>query len=124
MAKIESMSIGEFAIRDFTLENEIKARKRIKIIKYSSITATFILLPNTTFAATSLDQSARQVYSRLLSIGKWIIIIKGAIDTINHSVKGDFDTAKKSFLSYLVVYLILNGLPWAFNEVDKLFSEL
>lgn len=67
-----------------------------------------------------IDKGANVLYDRLLLIGKWIIIIKGAFDTISHTVQGDFVSARKSGLSYLLVYVILRGLPWAFRQVDNL----
>lgn len=70
--------------------------------------------------ATGIDAGANKLYDRLLFIGKWIIIVKGAFDTISHTVQGDFVSARKSGLSYLMVYVILKGLPWAFRQVDNL----
>lgn len=69
---------------------------------------------------TGIDAGANKLYDRLLFIGKWIIIVKGAFDTISHTVQGDFVSARKSGLSYLMVYVILKGLPWAFRQVDNL----
>lgn len=102
-------------------------KKIIKIILIAG-TATVIFL--TTYdiglasTGTGIDASATKIYGKLLSVGKWIIIIKGAIDTINHTIQGDFNSAKKLFLSYLVVYLVLQGLPWAMNQVDEVFKGL
>jgi hypothetical protein len=67
---------------------------------------------------TGVDAGARKLYDRLLQIGRWIITIKGAFDTVSHTVQGDFVSARKSGLAYLMVYAILKGLPWAFDQVD------
>lgn len=76
------------------------------------------------FAASTIDTGAQVLYGKLMNIGKWIIIFKGGFDTVKHMVNGDFDGAKKGFVSYLVVYLFLLGLPWAMNEVDAIFVDL
>lgn len=76
------------------------------------------------FAAGSLDESANRVYYKLVEVGKWIIIFKGGMETIKAAGGGDFDSAKKSFFSYLIIYLLLLGLPYGFNEIDKLFADL
>lgn len=126
MTKTESMSINEFMSRDFKLERTESRRNKIKlVVTVSGITLAITFSGLDIVNATSgIDIQARKIYDKLLTVGKWIIVIKGGIDTINHSVQGDFDTAKKSFLSYLIVYLVLNGLPWAMDEVDKVFNEL
>jgi hypothetical protein len=69
-----------------------------------------------------IDAGANKLYNRLLLIGKWVITIKGAFDTISHTVQGDFVSARKSGLSYLLVYVILRGLPWGFRQVDILLT--
>lgn len=74
--------------------------------------------------ATGIDAGAEKIYKKLVRIGKWIIIIKGAFDTISHTVQGDFVSARKSGLSYMLVYVILLGLPWAFKQIEGLFDEV
>jgi hypothetical protein len=74
--------------------------------------------------ATGIDAGAEKIYKKLVRIGKWIIIIKGAFDTISHTVQGDFVAARKSGLSYMLVYVILLGLPWAFKQIEGLFDEV
>lgn len=71
-----------------------------------------------------LDAGAQKLYHKLISIGKWVIIIKGAFDTIQATVQGDFVQARKSGLAYLMVYAILLGLPWAFGQVEQLFEGM
>lgn len=83
----------------------------------------FGAIPIISSADSGIDIAARGIYKKLLSVGKWIIIIKGGIDTVNSVVQGDHASAKKSFLSYLVVYVILQGFPWAMDEIDRTFSE-
>ena len=75
-------------------------------------------------ASNGIDAGAHILYDKLLLVGKWIIIVKGGIDTINSVVQGDLGSAKRNFLGYLVVYMVLNALPWAMNEVDTIFKQL
>lgn len=125
MSKVETMTIKQFMSRDFKEENR---QKRNRLIKHSihvgAYALLFIGIPDLTFAASGIDAAASSIYTKLLLVGKWIIIIKGAIDTINNTVQGDFGSAKKSFLSYLMIYMILNALPWAMNEVDNVFKGI
>lgn len=92
------------------------------------IAASTIGFPDFTFAATDgfsvIDQKANEFYHKIIKVGKWFIIIKGAVDIIRNVVKGDFDSAKKSGLSNVMIYVILLALPWTFEQVDLLFSDL
>ena len=127
MAKIKSMTIKEFMNYDSEKE---KALRKVKVKKAVIATTTIVVTATSIYftgfdhalAATSIDKSANIIYGKLLLVGKWIIIIKGAIDTINNTVQGDFNSAKKSFLSYLIIYLILNAFPWAMDQVDTMFK--
>jgi hypothetical protein len=76
------------------------------------------------FASSGIEAGAEKLYAKLLSVGKWIIIFKGGFDTIKNMANGDFDSAKKGFVGYLLVYLLLFGLPWAMDEIDIIFKEL
>ena len=75
-------------------------------------------------AGTGIEVGAKQLYAKLISLGKWVIIFKGGFDIIKRMTDGDFDGAKKGFLSYLIVYIFLLGLPWAMDQVDTLFNGL
>lgn len=130
--KIKTISLEEFKTK-LNKEKEVvcyivDGKKVVKstLSKASVLgitAATFIIFSGTVSASSGIDDAARGIYSKLLLVGKWIIIIKGGIDTVNNVVQGDFGTAKKSFLSYLVIYIILQGLPWAMDEVDKTFKS-
>jgi hypothetical protein len=79
----------------------------------------------TAFAAeSSIDANAGKLYHKLIGIGKWIVLMKGAFDTISHTVQGDFVAARKAGLAYMLVYVILLGLPWAFDQIEGLFEEM
>lgn len=76
------------------------------------------------FASSGIETGAERLYDKLLSIGKWVIIFKGGFDIIKHTAAGDFDSAKKGIISYLLVYIFLFGLPWAMDEIDAIFKDL
>jgi hypothetical protein len=133
MRKIQTMTISGFMngayknddgmIKKFTLHLERNH------IAYKVIGTTLIIfvaggLDGSALASSGIDEGAKKIYYKMVNIGKWVIICKGGWDTIQSTVQGDFDSAKKRFISYLLVYLILLGLPWAMDEVDNLFNEM
>lgn len=73
--------------------------------------------------AGGIDSGGKRIYSKLIEVGKWVIIIKGGIDTIQKASQGDFDGSKRSFLSYLLIYTILWALPWGMNQIDEVFKD-
>jgi hypothetical protein len=75
-------------------------------------------------ASTGIDIGAEKVYKKLVNIGKWVIIIKGGIDTIKSVADGDMHGVKKNVLGYGVTYAVLWGLPWMMHEIEKLFEGL
>jgi hypothetical protein len=129
--KVQRINFNEFMSGEYQLKvkkiKEIRKGRVYKVILVGGLTLVMLHtgLGSTAFAAgTGIDVGAYQIYKKLLLIGKWIIIVKGGIDTINAMVQGDHPAAKRGFLTYLVVYLILNGLPWAMGEIDTLFKEM
>ena len=95
------------------------------IIKVAGITLFLLIgLPGTSHAATGIDIVADKLYKKLLNVGKWVIIIKGGIDTIQNAVQGDLQASKKNFLGYLLVYIVLWALPWGLKQVDIMFADL
>jgi hypothetical protein len=131
MASVQTMTIPQFMQRDFHINTHIDkliAHMKRHKIAYRIIGTTIIIMLATAdvaFAATTgIDVGGRRIYSKLLSLSKWVIIIKGGFDIINNTVKGDFDVAKKSFFSYLMVYIILLGLPWALDQIDMVFNDI
>src|SRR5690606_25778005 len=75
-------------------------------------------------ATATLDEKAKDLYfKKFLGIDKWIIVGKGGWDTVNKTIKEDFDGAKKSFLQYLLVFGILYALPFGLDQVESVFSE-
>jgi hypothetical protein len=120
-------SISEFLHREqepFSVKIERHFKKYGFVYKAAGISIILLTSGGTVLASSGIEAGAQQLYSKLLSIGKWIIIFKGGFDIIKNMASGDFDSAKKGFISYLVVYVFLFGLPWAMNEVDSIFKEL
>lgn len=131
MKAFESMSISEFMSRDFKEEfriESIEKRKRVTRITIKvGLATSFIIMSGfdvTIAAGTGIDDGAGRIYSKLLEVGKWVIIIKGGISTINFMIQDDATSARKAFFSYLIVYAILHGLPWGMNQVDDVFRDL
>ncbi|TVY07194.1 hypothetical protein [Paenibacillus cremeus] len=95
------------------------------VIKVAGLGAIlFVGVSGTSFANAGIDVKADQVYKKLLTIAKWVIVFKGGIETIKSVADGDHGAVKKNFLGYGVTYAILWGLPWMMKEIDKLFSEM
>ncbi|MGI0016639.1 MAG: hypothetical protein ACREBU_24715 [Nitrososphaera sp.] len=135
MKKIQRMSLHQFLNGDVVDQESFvkKAKKHIVqnksfYIVVGGMTMFFLFcgFDGAAVAAGSngIDRGMSALYKRLISIGKWILVIKGAIDVIQSVTTGDFEIAKKRALGYLLSFLILLGLPWAFGEMERLFDGL
>lgn len=132
MKKIEKMSVREFLNGKEQETFQTKCARHFKkhgmLYKIAGSTVV-ILMAGGGFdcalaASSAIDAKANLIYYKLMDVGKWIIIFKGSIDTIKAVGNGDFDSAKKSFFSYLLIYILLLALPYGFEEIDKLFSNV
>ena len=109
----------------FSVKVERHLKKYGTVYKIAGVTIILLVgIGGTAFASSGIEAGAQALYMKLLSLGKWVIIFKGGFDTIKHMASGDFDAAKKGFLSYLIVYIFLFGLPWAMDEIDGIFKEM
>lgn len=133
MASIEKMTIPQFLNGNYhkdssnIIDNITIHLKRHKVAYRIIGTTIFIFLVATdvAFAAsTGIDAGGRRIYAKILQIAKWTIIFKGGWGTISNTLSGDFETAKKSFLQYLMIYVILLGLPFALDEIDNVFKDI
>jgi hypothetical protein len=135
MAATQTMTIPQFLNGSYKVIDEenrilnklIAHMERHKVAYRVIGTTVFIFLAtaDVAFAAsTGIDVGGRRIYTKLLNVSKWIIIIKGGFDIVNATIRGDYDVAKKSFFSYLMVYIILLGLPWALDQVDTVFKDI
>ncbi|MFZ7945648.1 hypothetical protein [Neobacillus sp. 19] len=109
----------------FSSKVERHFKKYGMIYKVAGI--TFIILASGigshTFAAGFIDVEATKLYRELVGIGKWFIAFKGGVEVIKSVGSGDFDSAKKSFFSYLLTYLFLLALPYGLDKVDSIFNN-
>lgn len=128
---MKSMSISEFMQDKKPTDFRGKFNRHMKKygFVYKVIGTTIIIFVaggglDYASASTGIDVAARGLYKELVRVGKWIIIFKGGMDTIKSIGNGDFDAAKKSFFSYLLVYLLLLGLPYGMDKVDQVFNGL
>jgi hypothetical protein len=125
---MEIIQLSEFMRREkktsvivIDLHDHLKTKK--KYYYAAGVTLILVGLPDIASASTGIDAGARKIYDKLLLVGKWVIIIKGGIDTIGAITNGDVDSAKKKFLGYLLAYAALQALPWGMDQVDLLFKE-
>lgn len=112
---------------------EIRKGKIYKILLVSGLTAIVLLSGDLVSAQEvvtavagdeAIEKGANLIYGKLLLVGKWIIIVKGGVATINNMLQEDYGAAKRGFLTYLVVYVILHGLPWSLAQVDTVFRGM
>lgn len=99
------------------------------VYRIGAITVVFILAAATGVSADALgspagdiDRTVNSLYKELLKVGKWAIIIKGAFDTVSNTIQGDFVAARKNAFAYMLVYVILLGLPWVFEKIEDVFQ--
>jgi hypothetical protein len=136
MARIETLTFRQFYDYDYdtdsTIDKIIQHLKKHKI-KYQIVGITIIIFATgifdtsvfaTSTGGTGLDAGGRHIYRKLVGLGKWVIIIKGGFDSIQSAIKGDFGSAKSSFLQYLLIYIILLALPWSLNQIDEVFKNI
>lgn len=125
-----TMSIPDFVRHGWQQERKIDVflahleRHKIKYRIIGTAIILFLGVSGIAFADTGIDKGAKKLYTQLIGVGKWVIIIKGGIDTIKAVTEGDFQSTKTKFLGYVLTYCILWALPWAFDEVEKLFKEM
>lgn len=131
MAKVKTVG----SVKDFVNNRESKIKRFIDdnsiVIKAVGLTVGIIAasqfgLVDMALASdkSAIDIQAEKIYYKIVNIGKWFIVIKGAFDIIKNVTNGDFDSAKKNGLGYVLIYVILHALPWGFEQVDAAFKEL
>lgn len=132
MKKLQCMSIHQFLNGQYDRESIIRKVQRhigqnksfyISVAGYS-VFFLFCGIDGSAMAASGIDHGMSQMYKKVLSVGKWILIIKGGIDVIQSVTTGEFEMARKRAIGYILSFLILLGLPWAFGEVERLFDDL
>lgn len=86
------------------------------------VAVAVLLVPEAVCAFTGIEAGARNLYTKVVGIGKWVIIIKGSIDCIQSVLNGDFQRAKQQFFGYLLCFGIMLALPWGLEQVEALFE--
>lgn len=112
------------SIKETLISHFEKHKIAYRIIGTTIIIFASGILDQNVLAATGIDAGGNRIYSKLVNLGKWVIIFKGGFDTIQNTLKGDMDMARKSFLQYLMIYVILLALPWSMRQVDTVFTDL
>jgi hypothetical protein len=105
----------------------IHFKKNKKVyIRIGLITTTLCLTAlHPAFAATTeIDKKGYEIYKQLLSIGKWVIIVKGGWDVVRSTLSNDYDKAKKGFISYLLAYIFLLVMPALMGYADGIVGGL
>jgi hypothetical protein len=122
------MSISEFLRgrepEPFSAKVERHFKKYGTVYKVAGITVIFLLSGSSALAAGTIDVEARKLYIELVKIGKWVIIFKGAIDIIKALGDGDNASAKKTFITSLLTFLILLGLPYGMDKIGEIFNNI
>ena len=126
--RTEVMSVSEFLNSQkeepFSVKVERHFRKYGTVYKIAGVTVIFLLSGSSALAAGSIDVEARKLYIELVKIGKWVIIFKGAIDIIKALGDGDNASAKKTFITSLLTFLILLGLPYGMDKIGEIFDNI
>lgn len=127
---MESLTIKEFMNRKderLTAKLERHFKKYKLVYKVAGMTTVLLTMGGFDYsvaASTGIDIGAKKLYYEIVNIGKWIIIFKGGVDTIKSVGNGDFEAAKKTFFSHLLIYLMLLGLPYGMDKVDEVFRSI
>lgn len=128
----KGMTIREFMNRE---ENGFMEKAKQHIVKNKSFYITaggatvFFLFCGLDFASAAgqmdIDSKGESIYKRIvLGAGKWVVIFKGAFDIVQSATAGDLPSVKVKLIGYLLVFLTLLGLPWAFREIESLFDSM
>ncbi|QVY63007.1 hypothetical protein [Cytobacillus gottheilii] len=125
--KVQTMSVREF-LRNEPARPAPSHFEKYGVV-YKVVGATVVILIagggfDYALAASAIDAGAQSLYYEIIGIGKWVIVFKGGFDAIKSVGNGDFDSAKKTFFSHVLVYLMLLGLPYAMDKVDDVFHGI
>jgi hypothetical protein len=121
-------SVSEFLHRKeeapFSTKVELHFKKYGFVYKAAGVTMILLAGGSSVLAASAIEPEARKLYRELVNVGKWIIIFKGAFDILRALGDGDTGAAKKTFISSLLTFLILLGLPFGLDKVTAIFDKV
>jgi hypothetical protein len=117
---------GSYAEREepFSAKVERHFKKYEFVYKAAGVTIILLTSGGSALAASAIEPEARKLYRELVNVGKWIIIFKGAIDILRALGDGDTGSAKKTFISSVLTFLILLGLPFGLDKVTAIFEKV
>jgi len=87
------------------------------------ITAAAMLLSPTVALASSLDDKGMSIYWKIVSVGKYVILGKGSVNSIQSVLDGDYEKAKHQFIGYLICFGAMLALPQALDQIEGLFKS-
>lgn len=127
-------SISQFVNREEeTVMAKLKSHYENHHVKYK-IAGSFIIIsiaggvdfatPTLAADVYDIDARVRPFYDKLMQAAKWIIVFKGGLTIIKAVANEDFEKAKKSGFGYVMIYLILLGLPFLFDQADLIFKDV
>lgn len=106
------------------LPNPISNDWRKMVIKLG-ITSTLLIFGVDTVAFASSGGiggwAEGLYYGKFIEIAKWLIIGKCGWDCVSRLLKEDFQGAKKSVISCVIMFAVLFGLPHLLNEIENIF---
>lgn len=130
--KIETINFSEFMSGEYKEEVDVRTKVLRHMEEYEMMYRTVGLavlltvgVTDVGFAADAgIDAKARELYHELVGYVKWIIAGKGAWDTGNKALQGDFEGAKKYFLQYGLVFALLLSYPWLLDKIESLLGRV
>jgi len=109
-------------------KNAVKTHLKKHGIKYLQgvlIVGYIILIdPSVALGVATIEQTSEQFYRKVLGLGRAVILIKGGLEIVQHSLAGDFQASKKTALSYFGMYALLLLLPYGLDQIDSLIGGL
>jgi hypothetical protein len=135
MKKTKIMSISEFLNGKDPESFEAKLKRHLDKygIVYRIVGATaviyftggfdFVFAAGGGYTDGIIDREARIIYKDLTDIGRWLIVGRGGWEVITCAIKHDMEGAKKSFMGYLVAYVLLMSFPHLMGKIDTIFDR-
>jgi hypothetical protein len=124
-------SANVFALQQVVIQNMRQLFKKCMstdklFLKVIFLLFIFLFYSTNVYAmdTSRIDNAGRRIYYFVVALGKWVIIVKGAVDVITAVVNGDFQNAKKLFIGYIFAFGILFAMPWMFDEIENIFKGM
>ena len=102
------------------LSNHFNKHKKV-YFRIAILAIVFFFIPNIALGATT-DEKGMQIYKKLVSYGKWVVIIKCLLETIQSVMNGDVQKAKTNFFGYMLGLVIMLSLPAVVGQIEELFQ--